>query len=211
MILIRTSYDWLILFITLSLVGGCSYTSAQMVKTNINQPAPAVSSFSHCSGYGCSTLQRMTFKDEEWQSIIAIFNDPVTTADYERHILPQAIAMMERIIGPKTGTQNDIARSWTITLVPKGQLDCIDESINTTTYLELLQHAGYIRFHTIGKIAIRGQGMDLKFLHNTATLIDNETGFEFAIDSWFRANGIDADVVSLPAWIDGWKPTAPSG
>tara|TARA_R110002096_G_scaffold416576_2_gene619483 strand:- start:335370 stop:335993 length:624 start_codon:yes stop_codon:yes gene_type:complete len=206
----KNIYCCIAIVIVGSLLSGCAYTSAEMVKAKIAQPAPQRTAFSHCSSYGCTKVQQVAFSDDEWQSITAIFNDLPATASVERHILPQAIAMMERIIGPKTGTSGDIARSWTLTFANKGQLDCIDESINTTTYLQLLQKEGYVRFHDIGKIALRGQGMDIKLLHNTATLIEKNTGAEFAIDSWFRANGIKADVVPLSDWIDGWKPKTSS-
>lgn len=206
----KNKYYCIVIVIASSLLSSCAYTSAEKVKAQIAQPTPQRTAFSHCSSYGCTNVQQVAFNDDEWQSIIAIFNDLPATASVERHILPQAIAMMERIIGPKTGTSDDIARSWTLTFANRGQLDCIDESINTTTYLELLQQAGYVRFHSIGKIALRGQGMDIKLLHNTATLIEKDTGAEFAIDSWFRANGIKADVVPLRDWIDGWKPNTSS-
>ena len=103
---------------------------------------------------------------------------------------------------------DDIAKSWLFTFAPKGQLDCIDESINTTSYLQMLDKAGHVRFHDVGSIALRGNRFDLMLLHNTATLIDRESVVSYAIDSWFRANGIAPDVVLLDEWIEGWKPSS---
>ncbi len=188
------------------MTSGCSYTTAEKVKAKVAAPAPAVNMFSHCSSYGCQIVQQVSFEPAEWDQILTAFETPPTNAQQEREALPKAIAMMEKIIGPKTGTSDDIARSWTFTFLPKGQLDCIDESINTTTYLQLLEQAGYVRFHDIGTIALRGNRLDLMLLHNTATLIDHDSGISYAIDSWFGANGMPPDVVLLDDWIEGWKP-----
>ena len=192
---------------TIVVLSACSYTSGESVKLKVAAPEPERAAFNHCSSYGCNKVQQVAFNHEEWQSITAIFNDPPKTPVEERLVLPQAIAMMERIIGPKTGTNDDIARSWTFTFLPQGQLDCIDESINTTTYLALLNNAGFIRHHDIGKIALRGDGFDFNMLHNTATLIEHDSDHSYAIDSWFRANGVLPDIVPLDDWSNGWKPS----
>ncbi len=186
----------------------CSYTTAEKVKAKVDAPTPEVNMFSHCSSYGCQIVQQVSFEPAEWQQILSVFDTPPTNAEEERETLPKAIALMEKIVGPKTGTSEDIARSWTFTFLPKGQLDCIDESINTTTYLQLLEKAGHVKFHDIGTIALRGNQLDLMLLHNTATLIDHESGTSYAIDSWFGANGMPPDVVLLDDWIKGWKPSS---
>lgn len=190
------------------MTSGCAYTTAEKVKAKVAAPEPDITMFSHCSSYGCQVVQQVAFEQAEWQRIISVFAEPPKTAFEEREALPKAIAMMEKIIGPKTGTSEDIAKSWTFTFLPKGQLDCIDESINTTTYLQLLDKAGYVNFHDIGTIALRGNRFDLMLLHNTATLIEHDSGISYAIDSWYRANGIEPDVVLLDDWIEGWKPSS---
>ena len=190
------------------MISGCSYTTAQGVKTSLDVPEPEITLFSHCSSYGCGDIQNTSFNDDEWVQISNLFIDQSETALQERETISRAIALMEKIIGPKTGTDEDIARSWTFTFLQKGQLDCIDESINTTTYLRLLDKADYIHFHDVGEIAIRGNDLSLMMLHNTATLIEHDSGQSYAIDSWFRANGVEPDVVLLEDWIKGWKPNS---
>lgn len=202
----RHRFEMVCFCLSALLVAGCSNTTGETVKLRVGTSDPKRTAFSHCSSYGCNKVQQVAFSDTEWQSIIVIFNQPALTPSEERTTLPQAIAMMERIVGPKTGTSDDIARSWTLTFMPQGQLDCIDESINTTTYLELLNAAGFIKHHDIGKIALRGDGFDFRMLHNTATLIEHDGGDQYAIDSWFRANGVQPDVVPLDDWLKGWKP-----
>ena len=202
---------WMANLTCIGLIGvvfsACSHTSGESIKSQMANSEPVRTAFNHCSSYGCNKVQQVAFSHEEWQAITIIFNNPPKTPVEERLVLPQAIAMMERIIGPKTGTNDDIARSWTFTFLPQGQLDCIDESINTTTYLALLNNAGFIRHHDIGKIALRGDGFDFTMLHNTATLIEHDNGHSYAIDSWFRANGVLPDIVPLDDWSNGWKPS----
>ncbi len=185
---------------------GCAYTTAERVKASVGVPEPEIALFSHCSSYGCNKIQQVSFEDTEWMSVSHIFDTPVKTAEEERETISKAIALMEKIVGPKTGTSDDIARSWMLTFMPQGQLDCIDESINTTTYLNLLLKAGYINYHDIGQIAIRGNKLDFMMLHNTATLIEKDSGRSYAIDSWYRANGNPPDIVLLEEWLKGWKP-----
>lgn len=196
------------LVMTILMTSGCAYTTAEKVKAKVGAPEPEVNMFSHCSSYGCQVVQQVSFDAEEWAQIESIFDTPPTTALEERERLPLAIGLMEKFVGPKTGTSDDIAKSWLFTFVPKGQLDCIDESINTTTYLQMLNKAGHVKFHDIGTIALRGNQFDFMLLHNTATLIDRESGVSYAIDSWFRANGVAPDVVLLDDWIEGWKPSS---
>ncbi len=202
----NNSIIYTLLVVGLLMTSGCAYTTAEKVKAKVGAPEPDVAMFSHCSSYGCQVVQQVAFEPQEWKQITEIFAKQPTSALEERELLPKAIALMEEIVGPKTGTADDIARSWTFTFMPKGQLDCIDGSINTTTYLQILDQAGFVNFHDIGTIALRGNKFDLMLLHNTATLIEHDSGISYAIDSWFRANGIAPDVVLLDDWISGWKP-----
>lgn len=200
--------ECLIIFVSCLLISACGHTTAEKVKASVNAPKAEIALFSHCSSYGCQKVQQVSFEPDEWQSIISSFDKMPDSAEAERELLPQAIALMEKVVGPKTGTEDDIGKSWLFTLMPKGQLDCIDESINTTTYLELLNDAGFIKYHNIGRIALRGGGIDFKMLHNTATLIQKDNGDSYAIDSWFRANGVKPDVMPLNIWLDGWGPNS---
>lgn len=188
-------------------MAGCSAPiTGETVKKSLNAPVTNISQFSHCSSYGCQKVQQTAFKSEEWETIKLLFSPAPQSSSEEREIVSLAVAEMEKIIGPKTGTDKDDAKSWLFTLLPKGQLDCIDESINTTTYLQLLKNDGLIQYHDIGKIALRGDGFGFDLLHNTATLIEKESGTTYAIDSWFQANGEKADIVLLDEWLNGWSP-----
>lgn len=161
-----------------------------------------------CHGYGCDERQEVSLTAEEWGYIVALLAPPAASAAVERARVATAIGRMERFIGPKTGTAGDQARSAVFTFDARGQMDCLDESTNTTRYLRLFAAHGLLRFHAIGAIAYRGRLVDGIGPHNAATLRDIATGQEFAVDSWFHANGQPAEIAPLDDWRRGWRPTA---
>ena len=80
------------------------------------------------------------------------------------------------------------------------QLDCIDESRNTTTLLKLIEERGWLSHHKVGKPKIRGFLLDLRYPHNTATVIEKQSGEAWAIDSWTTANAEFPDIMPLKVW-----------
>ena len=89
----------------------------------------------------------------------------------------------------------------------KGQLDCVDESTNTTIFLMILKQKGLLPFHEIEQPQVRwpiisGRG----WMHKTAVITEKETGEQFAVDSWFEDSGVNPWIVSLEAWRNGWHP-----
>jgi hypothetical protein len=71
--------------------------------------------------------------------------------------------------------------------------------------LRVLGDAGLLRFHRPGERARR-----FAFLvfgeHWTATLVENDSGQAFAVDSWFFDPGFPAMVVPLARWKEGYDP-----
>ncbi len=182
------------------------YITGQSVRNTLNITNSTQTSFKHCSTYGCQTIQEIGFSKNEWEKVAKIFNTPALNAKQEREQLSQAIGLMEQITGPKTGTVNDGAKSDLYTFDATGELDCIDEANNTTTYLSLLDQAGFIKYHNIGEIILRGGIAEMMLLHNTATVIEKHQQVAYALDTWYRANGTKADIVPLNEWKAGWKP-----
>ena len=116
-------------------------------------PTPA--SFSICHGHTCRFIAPAGFSVTEWQSIETAFADGAASAERERDILPSIIGMMETIVGAQTGTGGDLAENHA-RHGESGQMDCIDESSNTLTYLTLLDNAKLLRWHRVGARLNRG-------------------------------------------------------
>lgn len=148
----------------------------------------------------------MVITDEEWQGVLAHFDEAAPNAAAERDQMATAIADIEVITGKKANTSNDRPGAAIFpTYSTRGQLDCIDESHNTTVYLHFLAKEGVFRYHDVGEVAHRGMIID-RWFHNTATVVDRETGERYVIDTWFGANGDRADIIDVETWIGGWSP-----
>jgi hypothetical protein len=118
--------------------------------------------------------------------------------------------MLEQKIGAKTNTANDVAG--TFGTVGKYQLDCVDESTNTTIFLALLEKNKLLKFHKVSAPMARTPFTGLAggrfWPHQTAVIFENASGQAYAVDSWFRDNGFPADIVNLNDWLYGWGPEA---
>jgi hypothetical protein len=135
----------------------------------------------------------------------ALFEPPPQNAEQERETLRQAIGLMERIVGPKTGTDTDKAGTFGNSAYP-GQLDCNDEATNSTTYMRLMAANGLLRFHHIEDTKTRG-GFLIFGRHSTAAISETASGKLYAVDSWFYDNGNPAVVLPLETWQAGWRPS----
>jgi len=156
-------------------------------------------SFFVCTDYHCDTGKTVWLTPAQWQSVRNLFSED-TSPDQEREIIRQAIALMETTVGSITGTWRDLAGNVAGSGEP-GQLDCISESRNTTTYLQLMRDDGLLKWHEVGDRQIRHP---LIFnVHWTAVIVDQSNGHKFAVDSWFLDNGQPPRVQPLSDWLKG--------
>ncbi len=183
----------------------CSYSPAESLLARYRDQND-ISSFLVCSEYNCSTKQWVSLDDAEWNQVRSSFLPAPLNAVDERERIRDAVALIEKLVGPKAGTDVDRAGATIMTTNKRGQLDCIDEAYNTTTYLRLMGADNLIKFHEIGEPARRGYIIN-RWPHNTATVVEYETRASYVVDSWFGANGMLPDVVTLELWMDGWSPT----
>lgn len=141
---------------------------------------------------------------QDWQAVLAAYGSPAASAAAERVQIARAVAELERRVGALTGTSRDHGGTFGYG-GGEGEMDCIDEATNTTTYLRLLAGAGLLRWHTVAPRANRGGLIGFRWPHNTAAL--EEIGGEiWAVDSWFFDNGVAPVIVPLDQWLEGWSP-----
>ena len=161
-------------------------------------------SIPHCHGYNCRLKSQVTLTNAEWKSISHFFKTK-RTPEQERVAIARAIGQFETIIGAQAGTATDIAGTYI--QLGDDQHDCVDESVNTTIYLDLLKQKNLLRHHDVSGISTRipvvGGGMGF---HQTAVIVEHKTEQRFAIDSWFHDNGHAAEAVPLADWLYGWHP-----
>jgi hypothetical protein len=185
------------------LATACSAAAEERRLTSMVQPDASVSDFVVCHGSDCRFRSETGLTDEEWSKIEGLFDPAAETAEDERKQIAKAIGLIERYVGPKTNTQSDAGRNRPDPNQAT-QLDCIDEAVNTTTYLRLIDAAGLLQWHDVALPAHR----EAEFLdfHNTAAVVSKDDGVAWAVDSWFGPNGAPASVVPLDAWRSGWEP-----
>jgi hypothetical protein len=163
-------------------------------------PTPA--KFSVCHGNSCRLRTEVSLSAAEWAQVRALFDPPPVDAGAER----QQIARPPPARGPhrRAGGHMEDAPGMGVP-DPDSQLDCIDESTNSTAYLRMMAADGLIRFHDIGlpanRFVLTAWGPS-----NTATIKERTTGKVYAVDSYFRANGEPADILPLDVWTAGWVP-----
>lgn len=161
-------------------------------------------SFEHCHGYGCRLKTPISLTPQQWKNITLPFSSP-KTALKERQAIANSIGNFEKTVGEIAGTKVDI--HGTFKKLGDFQLDCTDESINTSIYLSLLEQEELLRHHIVlaptTRIPLVHSGY---WPHKTALIQDKNTEEVYAVDSWFHDNGAPAEIVLLEQWKDGWKP-----
>jgi len=206
---------WFASFAAALAVSACVQMDADHFSTTyldrFATPNPTLAAFTECHGFGCLAISRVSLSKDAWQRVVAIFKPPAKDAPAERQRIARAVALMQVLVGDQTGTS---AHQWThkdLQILPnKGdlsQLDCIDEAVNTWTYMTLMERAGLFRFHRVARLSHAGTLTDVR---NTAVL-QEKGGAYFAIDPSLVDVGVPPPVMPLTTWLDHWPPDLPPG
>lgn len=187
------------------LSGGCT-TGGSLMRAH-GEPTPRFADFKVCHGYGCFSSSRAALNEGDEARLRALFAEPAQTPDAERAQIAAAVAFMEQVVGAQIGTDADLGGAAFLRLSGIEQQDCIDEAVNTTTYLKMMEAAGLLRFHTVDLPAHRGLDIG-RWPHNSAVIVAPD-GARFAVDSWFHANGEEPEIMPLELWQSGWSPQTP--
>lgn len=154
--------------------------------------------FIACTAFDCKQSTDASLSESEWHQVQALFKG-VKNASDERKRVKRAIALLEVLVGNKTGTWRDLA----LNQVPSektGQLDCKAEATNTTTYLRLLEQDGLLKWHRVRDHVVRDRFWLVP--HWTGVIEDQTTGVKYSVDSWFKKNGEPPTVVTLERWLN---------
>jgi hypothetical protein len=165
---------------------------------------PSPQALSVCHDLSCHSVTHLSLDDDEWARVKRLFSPKAAYAESERQQIQGAIALLEQIVGSKTGTSHDLAKNQLIGS-RQGQLDCIDEATNTTVYLRMLESEGLLQWHQTAPRTSRGLFIG-RAPHNTATMIDTQSSVRYAVDAWFFDNGKPPAIVTLDSWKQGWQP-----
>lgn len=147
--------------------------------------AAATPDFLHCFDFGCKRTVEISYSDDHWVRIRALFENRDLDRDREKQAIRRAIALMENISGKLAGTDLDKAGNYPGSDIPR-QLDCIDESTNTFQYLLALEGMNLLKWH---RVDLKQRRIVWFVSHWTATISEIDSGRRFAVDSWYRDNG----------------------
>jgi hypothetical protein len=166
---------------------------------------PTPENFSVCFDLSCKSIAQLSLNQNQWQSIRQLFLPRANTAVKEREHIGRAIARMEQLVGKMTNTSHDKGENESTDDPRDHQMDCIDESTNTTNYIYMMQEAGLLQWHHIKEPVTRGFFF-FGWPHTTAVIEEKASATNWAIDSWFHDNGIKPEIIPLPQWKSGWHP-----
>lgn len=165
---------------------------------------PTPDRFSICHGHTCRYTVDVSLSDVEWVLVKDLFDTSASGPVNEREQIQKAIGLLETIVGEKTNTSEDKGGNFA-GLGLQGQMDCIDESTNTTVYLTMLQKKGLLKWHQVNRRTSRGI-FSLQAPHFTAVIGETDSNKDYAVDSWFLDNGHPPYIIPLKKWERGWEP-----
>ncbi len=196
----------LMLAVPAGCLNGCATPdrSARAYIAAYGNPNPVPRQFNICYTNACRKTMPVSLQPQQWDRVRALFTPASADAETERERLRQAIALLEIMVGELTGASKDkggfnSGEPFSV------QFDCIDEAVNTSTYLTMMEDDGLIHHHTFHRPALRGYFIG-GWPHFATVMVDNRTQARFAIDSWFLDNGDPPFILPLRQWKSGWRP-----
>ncbi len=151
-----------------------------------------------CHGYNCAYRKALPLSGKDEAGLSAIMSAGAKSAEAERKAVAKAIAYLEKrattVIGVKDLPKASLAGGGKI-----GQMDCLDESANSTTYMKHLEARNLLSYHTVQPVTARGIMIDGRYPHSTAVLKD-KAGKVWAVDSWYEPGGGEPDIMEMSEW-----------
>jgi hypothetical protein len=191
-------------------VSACAENAKNLQTHYLDQfatPNPTLTDFTVCHGFYCSERSPATISEDQWRRVTAVFKPRAKNARHERQQIARGVALIQTIVGPQTGTN---AHQWThrnMFVIPNAgdltQLDCVDTSINTWTYMTLMERSGLFAFHRVAPLSYAPQ--PIWALRNTAVLQEIDGGY-FAIDASLVDHGVPPLIMPLATWLGSWPP-----
>lgn len=151
-----------------------------------------------CYHFDCNTRQVVGINAEEWTQVAGWFAEPALDAAAEREQIRKAVGWLEFVIGRYTPIHRDLGQD-RLGDSHLGQMDCVDEEKNVTTFLHLFQNQGLIKFHRVVEPAYRRTAWDQ---HWAGQIEEVQGGQRWVVDSWFQDYGNNPYVQKAEQWSD---------
>src|SRR5262245_42111200 len=129
-------------------------------------PNPTPAAFHECHGFRCAVISSVSLNKQQWGQVVATFQPRAKDAASERRQISKALSTVRLMVGAQTGTAVHQWARQGVVMTPNGtdmtQLDCIDETVNTHTYLTMMQSAGLLRLHRVATPVNAGTAIDIR-------------------------------------------------
>ena len=160
-----------------------------------------------CLQHGCQKEVDVALSAGEWQSVRDVFSAPppvglAGSAEGERVQIAFALARIETLVAEQANTGNDVGGSFS-GFGRSNQLDCVDEMVNTATYLTLMYEDELFEFHRPGRRVTEALSSRGFWPHTVSTVIDTTDERHYVIDTWIKNNGEVPYVMALSDWTRG--------
>ncbi|WP_243374018.1 hypothetical protein [Microvirga solisilvae] len=161
---------------------------------------PAGTRIIACHGYGCVRRQAISV-DGSWLSrASALLRAGSASPEAERQALAQVVSAYTAYLASSIGGRPDVPGSPAGMSGVQGQMDCLDETANTTSLLLVLQDQGLLSYHEVEPPESRGFFLDGRYPHFSAVIAEKKSGREWAVDPWRRAPGQRPEILPLTQW-----------
>lgn len=150
-----------------------------------------------CYNFGCKSQGIVQPTPRDIELLEQLF-ERVSSPAEERARIRLAIANLEQIAARYLPTGNDIGGNYAQDMIEEGKQDCIDESTNSTTYLNFLQQQGWLHWHTVEERVHRATYIFDD--HWAAQIRERDTGQIYVVDSWYHDNGQPPIIQILEDW-----------
>jgi hypothetical protein len=190
-------------------VSGCKVTKPSEKALSHLSTSYAVDDIGYCYGHGCQHKGQVSLSEGQWLEIQKLFKARKLSPAEERQAITVAIGRIEHIAGQQNGTDKDKAGTF-LGDVGDRQLDCIDEAVNASNFISLIERDGLLKYHELREPQLRSW-VSGNILHATAVLEqvagkENNAVTMWSVDSSFFKNGESATVSPLDQWQTGWVP-----
>ncbi len=184
----------------------CSCSKGQGISLHqytSRQETPA--SFKLCHGFSCTYETDISIPNNKWNDIISNFSPSANNARQEKAQIAKAIAEIEIAVNKISGMNSDRAKAENFEQ-DQDQMDCLDETINTSRYLKFIEKEYVFKWHKTSNPIHRGYFIDGMWPHNSATITEIKTNKVYAVDTYYFDEGIPPPIIPKDIWLDNWKP-----
>lgn len=164
--------------------------------------APTVARMTVCYGFACRRRMDLAFTTKERATLMSIVARGRASPAAERQAIQRAFVWFDHRVGNEVGTSRRVANADIRAFDDAHNFDCWDTTRNDTSLLLVLQEWGALHHHTVTNPRYRGNILVGQPPHNTAVIVERESGTKWIVDMWTTAYGQVPDVMPLAKWLE---------